>query len=91
VPATVSRPPVRNKDSVFPAAWANTPEWSEEDDDELLIDEPVVEAAVSPPAEATTATASVSEEENPDSVVEPGGFASNPCNGPTARFLSTCR
>ena len=60
------------------ATWADTPDWSEGDE---------VPAAETAPVAATL----VSEKDAEDSASEPEGFTTNPCNGPTARFLSTCR
>ncbi|TCK18492.1 type II secretory pathway predicted ATPase ExeA [Thiogranum longum] len=96
VPTTAVRPVSRSRTPV-PAGWTNTLEWSEEDDDELPVETPVEETAVAPPSETprlpetTVSTALTGEKEDPDNITETEGFATNPCNGPTARFLSTCR
>ncbi len=95
--STTAVRPVSRSSTPVPAGWTNTLEWSEEDDDELSVETPVEETAVAPPPETarspetTAKTTLAGEQEDPDKITETGGFATNPCNGPTARFLSTCR
>ncbi len=74
-----------------PAVWADTPEWSEEDEEEVLTGAPVAEAPVVTADAPEMAAADAAEQDNIEDVSEPEGFTTNPCNGPTARFLSTCR
>ncbi len=82
--------------------WSEDDE--EEPVDEARAGIPAEEpATVSPPVEATTAvvTAPASNKDGTDAAPadatpedvtsDADGFSSNPCDGPTARFLSTCR
>lgn len=51
---------------------------------------PPVEAVVPGPAAKTVETV-VRVESKPAAVETPAKFSANPCNGPSAKFLSTCK
>ncbi|VAW73430.1 General secretion pathway protein A [hydrothermal vent metagenome] len=65
------------------AMLGSTADWSEEDDEQ------VESTTVALPE--STATVVESDEDASGVVSDADGFSSNPCDGPTARFLSTCR
>ena len=81
-------------EAATPAAlWADTPEWSDEGDDEDSVKAPAVASPAQAAPQTTAAATPETRQADPGKTPEDasGVFSTNPCNGPTARFLSTCR